>query len=83
MDGLLCYDYGSRIPSHVISKTCYVGYDMKSWKMIMWSRWDHLPLIFEEIDSKRCNEILSRGRNIRGGVPDDFLYVLVLTRVIG
>ena len=29
----------------------------------------------------RCNEILGRGnRNIREGVPDDFLYTSLLTR---
>ena len=30
----------------------YIGYDMKSTKMIVWSRWDHPPSVFEEIDSK-------------------------------
>ena len=41
-----------KIPSHGISKTSYIGYDMKFTKMIVWSRWDHPSSVFEEIDSK-------------------------------
>ena len=47
-----CFNYDLRIPSHVVSKMLYIGYDMKSTKMIVWSRWDHLPSVFEEIDSR-------------------------------
>ena len=47
-----CFDYGWWIPSNMISKTSYIGYDMKSSKIIMWSRWDHSPSQFEVIDSK-------------------------------
>ena len=50
-----CFDYDLRIPSHVISKMSYIRYNMKSSKMIVLSRWDHLPSVFEEIDSR--NEI--------------------------
>ena len=46
------FDYHLQIPSHKITKRSYIGYDMKSSKMIVWSRWDHLNLIFEEIDSR-------------------------------
>ena len=52
VDGRLCFDYDLRIPSHGISKTSYIGYDMKSTKMIVWSRWDHPPSVYEEIDSR-------------------------------
>ena len=51
MDKWSCFDYDLRLLSHVISKTSYIGYDMKSTKMIVWLRCDHLPLVFEEIDS--------------------------------
>ena len=51
VDGCSCFDYNLRIPSHGISKTSYIGYDIKSSKMIMWSRWDQPSLIFDEIDS--------------------------------
>ena len=30
-----CFDYDLRIPSHRISKTSYIGYDVKSTKMIV------------------------------------------------
>ena len=50
--GWSCFDYDLRIPSHGISKTSYIGYDMKSTKLIVWSRWDHPPSVFEDIDSK-------------------------------
>ena len=40
----------------MISKLSYIGYVMKSSKMIKWSRWDHLPIVFEEINSRmRCD----------------------------
>ena len=52
VDGWLCFDYDLRIPNHMISKTSYVRYNMKSTKMIVLSRWDHSPSIFEEIDSR-------------------------------
>ena len=29
----------------------YTRYDMRFLKVIMWSRWDHLLLVFEEIGS--------------------------------
>ena len=29
----------------------YIEYKMKSLQMIVWLRWDRLPLVFEEIDS--------------------------------
>ena len=32
---------------------------MKSTKMIVWSRWDHPPLVFEEIDSKEWDAMKS------------------------
>ena len=51
VDGWPCFDYELRIPSQRISKTSYIGYDMKSLKMIVWLRKDHPPLLFEEIDS--------------------------------
>ena len=44
-----------RISSHGISKTLYIRYDMKTSKMIVWSLWDCLPSVLEEIDSS--NEI--------------------------
>ena len=47
-----CFDYDLRIPNHMISKMSYIRYDMKSTKMIVWSRWDHPPSVFEEIDSR-------------------------------
>ena len=37
----------------------YIGYDMKFTKMIVWSRWDHPPSVFEEIDSKECDAMKS------------------------
>ena len=50
VDRWSCFDYTLQIPSHGISKTSYIRYDMNSAKMIMWSRWDHPPSIFEEWD---------------------------------
>ena len=32
---------------------------MKSTKMIVWSRWDHPPSVFEEIDSKESDAMKS------------------------
>ena len=32
---------------------------MKFTKMIVWSRWDHPPSVFEEIDSKECDVMKS------------------------
>ena len=32
---------------------------MKSTKMIVWSRWDHPPSVFEEIDSKEWDAMKS------------------------
>ena len=32
---------------------------MKSTKMIVWSRWDHPPLVFEEIESKEWDAMRS------------------------
>ena len=29
-----------------------IGYDIKSSKGIEWSKWDHLPLVYQEIDSR-------------------------------
>ena len=52
VDGWLCFDYNFWISSHRISKMSYIGYDMKSTKMIVWSRWDHPPSVFKEIDSR-------------------------------
>ena len=52
-------NYDLRIPSHEISKTSYIRYDMKSTKMIVWSRWDHSPSIFEEIDSEEWDAMKS------------------------
>ena len=37
----------------------YIGYDMKFTKMIVWSRWDYPPSVFEEIDSKECDVMKS------------------------
>ena len=42
------FDCDLLIPSHDISKMSYIGYDMKSSKVFMWSRRDRPPLIFEE-----------------------------------
>ena len=50
--GRSCFDYNLQIPSHKISKTSYIGYDMKSTKMIVWLGWDHPPSKFEKIDSR-------------------------------
>ena len=52
VDGRLCFDYDLRIPSLEISKTSSIRYDMKSLKMIVWSRSNNLPSIFKEIDSR-------------------------------
>ena len=52
VDGWSCFDYDLRIPSHGISKMSYIGYNMKSTNMIVWSIWDHPPSVFEEIDSR-------------------------------
>ena len=32
---------------------------MKFTKMIMWLKWDHPPLVFEDIDSKECDAMKS------------------------
>ena len=32
---------------------------MKSTKMIVWSRWDHPPSVFEDIDSKKWDAMKS------------------------
>ena len=32
---------------------------MKFMKMIVWSRWDHPPSVFEEIDLKECDVMKS------------------------
>ena len=48
----MCFDYDLQVPSHGISKMSCIGYDMKSTKMIMWSRWDYPPSVFKEIDSR-------------------------------
>ena len=50
VDRWSCLNYDLRIPSHMISKMSYIRYDMKSMKMIVWSRWDHRHVVFEEID---------------------------------
>ena len=34
VDGLSCFDYDLRIPSHGISKTSYIVYNMKSSEVI-------------------------------------------------
>ena len=52
---LVVDDHVLIIPSHGISKTSHIRDDMKSLKIIVWSRWDRSPSIFEEIDSR--NEI--------------------------
>ena len=74
MDGWLCYDYDLQIPSHGISKTSYIGYDMKSTKMIVQSRWDHPPRYLRRFtQGMRCDEIRVQGsKNIGEGVPEDF-----------
>ena len=43
----------------MISKTSYIGYDMKSLKMILWSIWYHLPLIFEDINLRNAMKSLA------------------------
>ena len=52
IDGGMCFDYDLQVPSHGISKISCIGYDMKSTKMIMWSRWDYPPSVYKEIDSR-------------------------------
>ena len=49
IDGRLCFDYDLEIHGHEISKTSYARYDMKSSKMIVYSIWDPLSYVFEEI----------------------------------
>ena len=51
VDGWSCFDYDLRTPSHVISKMSFIGFNMKSTKMSVWSMWDHPPSVIEEIDS--------------------------------
>ena len=53
----------------------FIIYVTESLKVIVWSRWDRLSLVFEENDSKmRFNEIFVHGSKIIRGVLDDFLY---------
>ena len=58
----------------------WIGYDMKSSKVIEWLRWNHSPSVYEEIKSR--NEMqLNPGqgsRNIKEVVLDDFLLTSVL-----
>ena len=58
----------------------FIRHDMKSSKMIVWSRWDHLPSIFKELDQGRRREIfgLDSG-NIGEVVVNDFFHISVLT----
>ena len=43
----------------------YIRYDIKSSKVIMWSRLDSLSSIFEESHSKmRCDEIIGQDSKI-------------------
>ena len=59
------FDYDLQIPSHGISKMSYIGYDMKSLKIFLWSRWDHPPSIFEEIDSKEWYAMKSLAKIVK------------------
>ena len=43
VDGWSCFDYDLWFPSHRIPKTSYIGYNMKSTMMIVWSICDHPP----------------------------------------
>ena len=48
--------------------------------MIVWSKWDHPPLIFEEIKSRnKIGKILGPGSgNIEERVREDFLHASIL-----
>ena len=50
MDERLCFNVDLGIPSHKISKMSYIIYDKMPSKVIMWSRKDHVPSVFKEID---------------------------------
>ena len=78
MDGLLCFNNDLQILNHRISKMSYIRKNINSSQMIVWSRSDHPPSIFQEIDLRRCDEIIGQGsENFR--VLDDFLHTSVLT----
>ena len=66
----------------MISKTLYIGYDIKSLKIIDMCGQDgivHPQYMRSLTQGMRCAEILGqRGGNF-GGVPDDFLHASVLT----
>ena len=81
MDGWSYFDYDLQIRSHGISKTSYIRCDMKSTKMIVWSRGNHLPQYLKRLtQGMRCNEIIGKGsRNIGEKVFDDFVLASVLT----
>ena len=65
VDGWSCFDYDLWIHSHGISKMSYIGYNMKSTKMIVWSRWDHPPSVFEEVDSKEWEATKSLAKVVK------------------
>ena len=78
VDGWSCFDYDLWIPRHGISKTSYIGYDMKSTKMIVWSRWDHPPSIFEEIDSKEWDAMKSLAKVVEISKKE---FLMISTRI--
>ena len=73
VDGWPCFNYDLRIPSHKISKTAYIGYNIKSSKMIVYPRYDHLPLVFEEIDLKEWDAIKSLAKVVK--TWEEFLMI--------
>ena len=68
-DCILIFTYESLAMGSPKHKISYIRYDMKSSKVILWSRWDCVPLVFDEIDSR--NEM--QWNPWLEGVVDDLL----------
>ena len=80
MNGWSYFDYDLWICSHGISKILYTRYNLKSTNMIVWSRWGHLPSVFEEINSRNktlWNLLTMRERNPRIVYKNENTKVLI------
>ena len=51
---------------------------MKSTKMIVWSRWDHPPSVFEEIDSKDWDAMKSLAKVVEISEKE---FLMISTRI--
>ena len=55
---------------------------MKSTKMIVWSRWDHPPLVFEEINSKEWDAMKSLAKVVEISEKEfPMIYIRISTNL--